>query len=164
MRLTIKEIVRRLRSYKPVNRKSLHWELKRLLGVRCKKIGQGLDRKVYEIVGYPLVVKIQMANSFADQTSAERYAHKRITSSKRKYRTIKKYMPKIYYANVKSGIILMRKYEVMWEKDVSDACFEIENNLKKTDCGDTDLHQRNIGKDRFGNYKIIDLGLFFNEC
>ncbi len=160
-------IVQRLNKYRPAS-------VEEMLD-RCKftlqHLDSGLFRSVYWIVGTDLVVKIPIGLSFGkpdakrlfksrDHARDEYKVWKRIKDSKVKYKGFKKYLPAILYFDSATGISVMRKYHpVSYTKHSRELSAHLNDLLEKalgTSCAD--IHYKNLGIDKNGNPKIMDLG------
>ena len=74
------------------------------LGIKLKKEGAGAFRTVYRVVGQPFVVKFPMPGTdFRDNKIHTRTELARIKKFQR-YRWMRKYLPKVYYHNPKTGV------------------------------------------------------------
>src|SRR5271163_277737 len=89
-------------------------DFKRKTGLKLKKLGEGLDRIVYRVEDSNLVVKFcrfekDRLNRIG-QSYAEYASWKTIMRSKKKYKSLQKYMPEIYYFNATTGVTLVKMY------------------------------------------------------
>lgn len=126
-------------------------------GLKLKHVGSGAFRKVYQIVGYDLVVKIPRGVGWDKAHSkTEWYAYKRLKKLK-KYKFLHKYLPNMYCCS-KSGTILIDKHTFKGRS--MDQIHKL-----RTECydifGDScDIYGQNVGLDKKGNLKIVDFGCF----
>jgi 5-methylthioribose kinase len=138
-----------------------------------RKCGQGAFRRVYAVRNLDVVIKIPYActnwwRSCAPAPS-EGVKHARLeykawlrVMTMGRYRALKRYMPDIWYYDSRSGIVIMERYRKARASFFVThiGCF-IENiiedlfNLK----WELDLGADNLGIDRYGNFRLIDLGL-----
>jgi hypothetical protein len=88
-------------------------------GVPLEKaaIGTGAFREVVKVEGCPLVVKFPLDCGSYSQDGLAGIAHSALEMKKlkrlRRFRWMRKFLPKVYYYDRKHGIIVMRHYELM---------------------------------------------------
>ncbi len=139
------------------------------MGLKLKKIGDGVYRQVYKIEGVPLVVKIPGGDAFP--VGCRRHARSEYRTVKRihrykKFAQLRKYMPRIYYFDNKSGLMLMhyysvpKKYKIAISNLLSLVVKLIWPNTASSEC---DVHGANIGMDENNQPVLIDLGYFTNN-
>jgi hypothetical protein len=99
----------------------------------------------------------------------EMRALRRILRSRRKYKSLARYMPKIYHHNSDTGTVLMHKYRKpktspRFEavcKDIEEKIVAITKDTKWASQDGLDLdNPGNIGRDEKGNLVLLDLGCF----
>lgn len=141
------------------------------LGFKVKLLPtDGLYRDVYRIAGRPLVVKVpkdEEQPSLEDNinhSKAEWKAVKRIKRFK-KFETLKRYMPEIYYFNEKTGLMVMKYYPKIkkYSHMVSRLLEEIVDlTWPYAVSGESvDMHGENVAYDEETDTPvIIDLGYF----
>ena len=137
-------------------------DILRELGYTLKFLGGGLFRNTYRIVGTKLVVKVPIGAKGRRHSQGETKAYRRIMKSKRKYTTIQLYMPEILAYNTKTGIILMPEYRMSSAKD-KRKLEEIAQIVLEAMGKYCDLHRWNIGRDKEGQFRFIDLGYFSHK-
>jgi hypothetical protein len=135
-------------------------------GVPLKFLDGGAFRKVYEIPGLPLVLKVPISWRHLQHAKNEYKAWVTVSTSK-KFECLRKYMPEVLYFNVNSGILLMRKYAPLKPKrKFSKQLDEIEALVTAITGGtDADLGKYkadNFGLAEDGTLRVIDLGLFLS--
>jgi ribosomal 50S subunit-associated protein YjgA (DUF615 family) len=160
--MTITEIVALFKKHKPNTAKAAT-----KLGLKLQALGSGLYRRVYVIRGYDLVVKFNAGEDDGEHAAQEVKTVWRVLRYK-KYASIRKYMPKIYYFDKKTGTTLVKKYETFREDFVEsglNAKFDVieDKVMQLFPDGCCDLHGGNFGAEytKTGRQviKIIDLGL-----
>lgn len=132
-------------------------------------IGGGAFRDAYLIVGTDFVLKIPRKVRIHKKTEAniqharDEYAiWQRIRKSKQKFLSLKRYLPTLYYYNSATGVIVVKKYEKMkYSKEATALIRDLEKTITDTlDTKEADIHYGNLGVDKDGSIKIIDMGLF----
>lgn len=132
-------------------------------------IGGGSFRDAYFVVGTDLVIKIPrwLANKKRYEKNIqhakdEYFIWRRMRTSRRKYNAFKKYLPDLLYFNSNTGVIVVRKYEkARYTKANNQLIIELEKAITKImDTDEADIHYGNLGVDKDGSVKIIDMGLF----
>jgi 5-methylthioribose kinase len=165
------EIIDRFFQNNPKNEEGI-----KKLGLRLRDISDanGAFRVVYKINGLDLVVKVPYFDSGILHSKAEIKALSRINRLK-KYKIIREYMPDVYYANTKTGIIVMRYYKPLKYTKINIAAVSILYSLVESvwlECasslaGCTDISVNNCGIDAPNSYsytiKVIDLGCFLEN-
>ena len=142
-------------------------DFKRKTGLKLRKLGEGLDRIVYRVEDSNLVVKFCRFERDRLDRSGQSYAEysswKTIMRSKKKYKSLQKYMPEIYYFNAITGVTLVKMYHKITfgeaqkvNHSINAAFYSVLGNLS-----DADLHEHNIGYDTDFSIKVIDLGLVY---
>lgn len=153
--LTNKQIIALFKYHKP---KTLR-EVTRL-GIKTTFFAKGIDRRVYRI-GKSLALKIEdhRSSSF-DQTPYEIQIFKMIHRND-KYKRLRRHIPKLYYADAKSKIILLKFYPGELEDDAEESyeyqkLYDLINELLPQCEGD--LHVGNFRYASNGTLMCIDLG------
>jgi hypothetical protein len=147
-------ILKLIRTRHPKNEKEL-----RTLGLKPRLIGEGCSRRAV-LLGKRLVFKflIRKDEYNLDHANAEHAGFQRLGRSK--YRHL---LPKIYYFNPATGVIVMRYY-----KNCSDLSYENKQMLKarkqleslfKIGNDGHDWGYDNFGRTPAKRFKIIDLGI-----
>ena len=156
--MTTNEIVKLIKKYKPTSAVAL-----RRLGFKLKGMGTGLYRKTYSIIGFGLVIKFNVGWDNGEHAYNEIKVIKRILRYD-KYKPLRKYVPKIYWFDRKTGTTLVQQYEKMrnsrrYKKAMDTIDTKAYNILKAAD----DLHSANFAIERSPSgkeqLKIIDWGL-----
>lgn len=134
-------------------------QLMRGCRVGLRYLGEGCFRAAFEIIDYPLIVKVPLTNCYSDLHHAnEEWNWIDKVQSETKYKALRKYMPKVYYFDEECGLMVMRRYkiEASYTKDV-----EALDKLVKSVTGATghDVGSWNVGRDTKGNLKIVDTAL-----
>ena len=153
----INELIRKLRSVK-----SAELEDFEKADIGLEPLDQGAFRQVYTAIGLPVVVKIPL-----NDRSCLYHARREIRRLKQVrrsslYRVLKRYLPKVYYADKQSGIIVMRFYGKrslkgnVWayQDEILDVLFHDAFGGRWSDyCAN------NFGVDSRGQLKVLDLGI-----
>lgn len=121
-------------------------------------IGSGCSRCVYKVGGLPLVVKFDQGPRSGSMTQAECEAisYKKLMSISR-YKRLRKYLPKLYYFDKKTGHSLMHYYD---RPCSNDKCREVSKEFMDTLSvdNDMDIYPPNVRASRRGVPKVIDMG------
>lgn len=157
--MTIDEVSKLLMENNPRTANEL-----KALGIQVRTLGSGAYRHAYKVLRLPLVIKIPFNQRMSlKHAEAEIKAIRQIIRLK-KYRKLKKYMPNIYFYNPKTRVIGMEycttkinPYLSNIELLLNDLLGEIWPDAATSS---VDVHRYNIGFNRNGDIKIIDLGYF----
>lgn len=138
------------------------------IGLKLYHIGNGAYRTVYKIKDSNFVIKIPKRKSDRAHAAGEMQTINIILKAKRKHKVLKKYMPNVLYYDKYSGIIVMEQYKIKSYKeshaivrclmDIIDIKWSFSASAE-----DADVHSANIGFDKKGNPKFIDMGYFVEE-
>jgi hypothetical protein len=157
-------------------------EFKEKCGMKLMKLGTGLYRSTYKVVGVSVVIKFPNYMCGVDKSEYHTYrdevyhmisehrAISKILRCKRKYRMLKQFVPDVYYFNRKTGVIATEQCVKLRNSDVSmakDMLVHLVNDIVELTWaarGCTDLHSSNIGVSLSGDLKIIDFGYFYEEA
>ncbi len=109
----------------------------------------GVFREVYRIVGVPLVVKFPLGDSRKETGEGRRHTNAEVNRIKRlsAFPVMRKYLPKVYYHDKASGIVVMRYYAELDEKWTDDTMVNkfIQDLVKDiTGIQLSDVHDGNI--------------------
>ena len=146
----------------------------RRLGIKAIKIGGGVFRNIYKIEKLPLVIKIPRLEADIPHSRAEYDAVQHCLNSRAlKASYIRPYMPQIPYFNEETGILLMEYVQPLNQTKTPKAVKNsivgiledfIENVWPMSfDPTDNDIHSGNIGVNKYGQFKFIDLGYFLPD-
>jgi hypothetical protein len=149
-------------------------QVEQALGLRLRKIGEGVYRTVYKVVGHSLVIKFPIGKDGKEHSQYEYKAWRDITKKNSKYPTLKKYMPEIIHFDRRSGVMVMKYYQSIKKselKEFSSVITSLMNDVLElgwdqlSENGCIDIHPYNLvlEKDKYGcqQLKIIDMGYFF---
>ena len=174
---TQKRIAKLVELFEAYNPKDAH-EIEKACKVRLIPIpsATGAFKDVYYIKGYPVVVKVPKTDqkAFIYHSSAEIRTVRHVLKSKRKYKVLHDYMPEIFYGNVRTGVIVMRKYRLYGYRPgnsdryalaqlIRELCDSVWPFHKLGEECTTDIGTSNIAKKDNGYPVIIDLGYFLPE-
>lgn len=135
------------------------------LGFKTRKIGHGVYRTVHKITGVPLVIKLPASdlNDCKNHSLAEARTVRSINRFK-KFATLKKYMPRIYYCEKSTGVMLVHFYKPVRGSEKHTLASVITDLVctiwpYAINDREVDIHSGNIGIDG-AQLKLIDLGYF----
>lgn len=108
-----------------------------------KNLGGGVFREAYQIKDLPLVVKFPIEDDGIDHSRDEMRKIKKFS----KFKFLRKYLPKVYYYDRQSGVIVMKFYEDF--EDCGDACDAVgtlagELIKRLTGVSMVDIHSENV--------------------
>lgn len=156
-------LVRRLRRHAP---KDIS-EALRTCGITVSFLGGGGYRDVYAVEGLPVVLKVPLSDEYVDKEDTIEHAqneYKVYSEVMRnpKYRRVRKYMPRFFDFNSKTGVALVERYEKLDKKPTSvkrfnQAIKDLYDVLQPREGFDECIW--NFGRDAAGNIRIIDMGL-----
>lgn len=102
MKVTVSRVLRRVKKHNPARPEDF-----KPLGILLEKLGAGAFRAVYRVKGCPLVVKFPMPGTdFVVNKIHSRTELGRIKKFRR-YGWMRKYLPKVYYHNSKTGVSII---------------------------------------------------------
>jgi hypothetical protein len=174
--MRVKEIISLIKGIQPVSGDELAWWCLEW-GLEVKRAGRGGFREVYRIVEADLVVKFPRSSTDNSRLSKyighSRVEYQRCYDIKHQYKwyLLRRYVPKIYHYNPDTGVIIMHYYErvgetpkvlrdIKWIKKLLDLVCT-HNGLNKDNLNwSDDIEINNIGQDKNGNYKFLDMGFF----
>lgn len=148
--------IRRIKRFRPRTFKDFG-----KVGIRFgKNLGEGVFREAYQIKDLPLVVKFPIEDDGIDHSRDEMRKIRTLS----KFKFLRKYLPKVYYYDRQSGVIVMKFYEDF--EDYDDACDAVgtlagELIKRLTGVSMVDIHSGNA---RIRDYHepprlvLIDLG------
>ena len=153
--MTIRQVINLLKKHKPKNVAEA-----RFIGLKLRQVGQGAFRAVYAIKDLPLVVKFpspywtgQRMASCVDHARFEIRTLKRLSTTK-----MKRYLPKIYFTDWKTGVVCMKKVKPL---NSSGARSKARQDIEKFFQLDKNVHDfawQNLAKNGKRTV-IIDLGM-----
>ena len=122
----IKKVISLFKQHHP-----MYWQVQPYCEVDLKYIGKGSYRQVYQIDNLPIVVKLPLG---LDADIKECISHSEnemdaINTVKKKHKHLIKYLPKIYYYNLDTGIIVMHKYKQTSTYSNRKTCKQAEKKL-----------------------------------
>jgi hypothetical protein len=139
------------------------------LGLKLVHLGTGAFRSVYRIKGTDYVIKFLVENNYLD-TEHSRLEVRNIKRLQ-KFRSLRPYLPKIYYYDRKTGVIIMEYYTRYSRRKAKrpnptrtygDTNWEIElivNLIRQlTKVNFVDICERNLGIDKNNVVKFLDVG------
>lgn len=161
--MTEKTALARIRKYKPKS-----WKEFQSIGLPLnkKRLGEGAFRLVYKFVDLPLVVKFPITQDCGSTRSSKYHTTMEVKKVKKlsRFKWLKWLMPKIYYHDRKTGVMVMQCYEPYTKEldwGIAWVLGEALTRATKTAIGDIQASNFGVEHDRFGNkkLKLIDLGL-----
>ena len=147
------------------------------VGIHYEFLSDGVYREVYWLKGYNAVIKFPLQDgttTYRDSedgslTHAQREmdGFEKIRASKSPLRN---HLPKIYYQNYETGVIVMGKYNTDWmaayntktDKSRRRQVMSLRRRLCrffKLNDKNTDYGTDNFGLDKHGKFVIVDLGI-----
>lgn len=136
------------------------------IGLTLEPLANGAFRETAKVKGLPLVVKFPLSDD--DDTDSYAWAKRHTTSEARKveilstFKELRPYLPKIYYHNRETGIMVMRYYPKFEnsKKQFEALGWLVRKLVKKlTKVEMADIHDGNFHKGRGKRGGIlIDLG------
>ena len=148
--LTIKKVIDTLKKHKI----RYSWDAEKHLPL--EQLGMGCYREVYAVEGlnvavkFPLKGKGNLSHARHEMKALDRLAHSAPPE-------LRKHLPKVYWSDWKTGIIVMKKYRDSWAagKKLSRMLADFFNT-----CPDyNDFRAGNFGRDSNNRLIILDLGL-----
>jgi hypothetical protein len=159
--LTERQVINKINKWGPLTGQALL----DLCEFPVQYVGGGAFRDVYHIIGTDVVVKLPRkgANYARNKTHArhEILIWNRIFKAKTgdELAGFKQYLPNIRACDTKTGVMVVRKYEKLKGRH-DKMLMALEQKVKEVfDIPNGDIHHNNVGVDKEGNIKIIDLGL-----
>jgi len=145
------QIIKKIKTVRPVN----VTQLRRIC--KLKRMGSGAFRRAYSIIKTDAIVKFSFGADGISHTQDEIKNIRKIKTVKR-FQRFKKYLPKIYYWDETYGVIIMEQIQMnVTEDQASKIKAKFEKMFPKG--GFTDLHKRNVGRNKKGQIKVIDFGV-----
>lgn len=142
----------------------------RVADVSATFVGDGCFRDVYKVREHPLVVKVPHRREMPMEKSVE-HSRAEVRAIKESSSSIRRYVPKIYYFNDETGLVVMQFYKCVWDltwplssrmvKRIEEMEAEIESHYDLTS-DDWDSHEGNIGVGPNGHPVLIDFGYVEN--
>lgn len=133
-------------------------ELMRCSQVGLRYLGEGSFRVAFEIIDYPLIVKVPLTNCYSDLHHAnEEWNWIERVRKEPQYKALRKHMPKVYYFDEDCGLMIMRKYKWVKFSPRTQAIDKLV--LQTTGATGHDVGSSNMGRDGKGNLKILDTAL-----
>lgn len=151
---SVKKLIDRIAAEEPQNES----QLMRMTEVGLRYLGEGSFRVAFEIIDYPLIVKVPLTSCYSDMHHAnEEWNWIEKVDRYPQYRALRKYMPKVYYFDEDCGLMIMRKYQRV-KVSLGTAALD-RLVLQTTGATGHDIGSNNMGKDDKGNLKILDVAL-----
>lgn len=155
-KLDQKQVLRAIKKHHPRNSDGF-----KKLGLKLKHLGSGAFRDVHRIVGVPLVVKFPVGHDGVEHSTLEVRKIKHF----KKFYAMRDHMPKVFYFNKKTGILVMQLYEnkpypkISLAEARSEAIHSLISNLvwSLTKRELSDIHYENI-RVAGDELTFIDLG------
>lgn len=147
-------------------------------GLALEYLGCGMYRKVYRILNSNLVIKFAGRSRECRKHSKTEANRIYEIMHRKKWRLLRRYMPKLYYFDFETGVTIMKYYvptdyedhrvreDTKWIQMLIEAVCSF-NHLEGHEEGSIDWYSDiagvNLGTDKDGNYKFLDMGLFETE-
>lgn len=149
--MKLSTFIQRMRTRRPDDIRAINQ-----LGVKTRLIGSGAFRAVYLVKGLDVVVKIPL------DPGALGHARKeiRILRELSKIHGIKRFVPTLFYSDIRTGVLVVQKYArarsidkvLKWRSEILS---EFDFHGWKHD----DFHKGNVGYDKHQHPVMIDLGI-----
>lgn len=139
----------------------------RQIGLKLKKLGQGMFREAYQIVDLPLVVKFpkwQESDGEASMRSGKLHStvEVRKIGKLRKSRWMKKYVPEVHYHDRKTGVLVVSlhsKFTSSYNRTGAMGRLITEMIVRHFGINVGDIHAANVGRGKGQTDAVlIDLG------
>lgn len=151
--MNIKQVLRLIQKHQPAEPSDFN-----RIGVSLERgVKAGVFRDVRKIKGLPLVVKFPMGHSGKIHSTVEVRKIKKIS----KIRSLRKYLPTVYYHDRKSGILVMSWHrEFKDDKDAFNALGKMTTRALRQWSGVTvtDIHEGNVLQGKGNEIILVDLG------
>ena len=163
-------VIREITKYQPETAS----ECRELCSFKLRKLGEGIYKEVYKVVGADLVIKFPLKEekTFKDHSRLEYRACRKVLWAHKKHHAIVNFIPEIQHYNPTTGVLVMEYCTPIKKSVHTKRCKKLIAGLVKLlidavwkghSKGDADMHSDNLGISKVnGQLKIIDLGYFFN--
>jgi hypothetical protein len=163
-------VIREIAKYQPETAS----ECRELCSFKLRKLGKGIYREVYKVVGADLVIKFPLKEekTFKDHSRLEYRACRKVLLAPKKYWAIISFIPEIPHYNPTTGVLIMEYCTPVKTLASTKQCTKLIAGLvtrvvdlswKGYRSGLADMHSGNLGFSKASDHlKIIDLGYFFN--
>lgn len=138
MTINLRTTIRRILKARPTTPKGFD-----KIGLHLKIIDAGVFRETWQIRGLPLAVKFPLDRDGVYHSRTEMRKIARLS----RFPSLRKYLPKIYYYDSKSGVIVMKFYPNFYDDiDACEAVGDLAGVLLKelTGVEVIDIHSGNI--------------------
>lgn len=154
-------ILKTIRRRRPVH--ALAFE--EILGLDLIHIGEGSFREVYNISGTRLVVKVPLNSAAMDFQTSITHSRREIRRIRQVLRRknlthIRRYVPKVYYADYKNGIIVMEMLHRLGKvpRAAEDVIAHLLEDTFSCINNCSDASYDNLGYNGRGQIKVLDWG------
>lgn len=156
------EIISVIKDYHPSKIRTLRQCMKaKGVTTKLKLIGEGAFRQCFVIGNTDYVLKIPNSYDGDWHSKEEMKALKRLHSQK--YKALHPFLPKVYFHDKSTGIIIMKRYEKLKGNHYS-AVRILERVVQQlTGWEWCDVKKSNVGMTFSRDYVIIDFGCFSEE-
>jgi hypothetical protein len=127
--------------------------------LKYRYLDSGCFRSVYLLPDIDCVIKFPIVKSSNYHSRREILISDKIRR-RRSLKHLVRYIPKIYYADLKTGVVVMERLFSAKRSDME--CLGIIRNIFKDSLGPRsggDIYWSNSGRNRRGQIKVLDLGL-----
>lgn len=140
-------------------------------GLKYKRIGDGAFRKVY-LIENKVVAKFPKEDkeefSFDDYKENVAHAVTEINAIRnikkyKKYKALRPFVPEMFYANKKTGIVLMERCRKVKYTVAHITASTLATVMHELLGNDADIESYNIAETMSGVPKILDFGMFNDE-
>jgi hypothetical protein len=157
--MTLKKIISKMKQYQPM----FADEFERMIGPELQDIESGCFREVFRITGTNTIIKFPLQ----DETGKCCITHsrreirriKQIMRNK-KYKHIRRYVPKMHYYDYTNGILIMQLASEVGKipKEVSKPIEDLFKDTFPCISNLPDAQSTNLGYDGRGQIKLLDWG------
>jgi len=157
-RISVAKALRIIRQSRPETPKDF-----RRAGLQLTFLGRGVFREVCKVRNCDLVVKFPLDDKLGDSDEGKEHSLAEIRRVRRlnKFRVMRRHLPKIYYYDKDSGVLVMHYYPKFTTYEAeADAMGQMIQELIKssTRVRCTDIHSENVHVTRMGDAVVIDFG------
>jgi hypothetical protein len=166
-RMTVRRLIQLLKKHRPKTPEAYRASIGKL-----RYIDAGAFRACYRVLNMPLVIKFPLSDDDYDDDDGWHHARQeikviRVLLSKAKFRPLRKYVPRIFYADYRRGILVTEHLDQRKiSQDVAEVVEAVFSKYVKPDSEydscDFDSED-NLGRDAHGQIKVLDFGCISAE-
>lgn len=151
--MTLRSLVHKVNKHKPTTPE----DFMDVTGAELIELDQGCFREAYAVAGKRVVVKF-LLNPEAKSHPRREIRRVREILRKKTLRHLRRYVPKFYYMDYSSGVVMMEELNRVGKvsEDTGAVVEKIFEDTFRRGCADTNY--TNLGYDGRGQIKVLDLG------